>query len=272
MFKHIVIKQGLVILLALAAAACSSNDSRNKKSNRAVLPSSPIPMRTIQPPRNVFIPQVFDEYRPQQFPANNSLPQNYGDYAAEKEYRDSYTTPIEREPPAVVEVLSPEPMEEPVEIETLSTQVQIEDLSENELDIDPFADVPDREVLSATRKGPAAPPPPRAAQSLLPAAKALSIAAKAESALGRNDAAINKVERALRIQPQSPELWYQLANLNFKKGRFDQAIGIARKSLLRSTGNRDLVNQNLDLMSKSAVKTGNTSVFKEVLDYKKQNF
>lgn len=272
MFKHIAIKQCLVIILALTGAACSSTDSRNKNSNRAVLPSSPIPQSRVQDPRNVYIPQVFDEYRPQRLPAGNSLPETYGDYAPEKDYRDSYTTAIARQPPAIVEVLKPEPLEESVSVETLATKVEIEDFSKNELDIDPFADVPDREVLSVTRKGPAAPPPPRSTQPLSRAAKALSLAAKAESAVGRNDAAINKVERALRIQPQSPDLWYQLANLNFKKGRYDQAIGFARKALPMSSGNRDLVNQNLDLMSKAAVKTGNTRVFKEVLDYKKQSF
>ncbi len=272
MFNNIALKQCLVLILALAGAACSNTDSRNKNSNRSVLPSSPMPQARIQAPRNVYIPQVFDEYRPQSQASFEQLPRNYGDYAPEKDYRDSYTTPIERQPPAVVEVLKPEPLEQTVEVEPLATKVEMEDLSENELDIDPFASVPDREVLAVTRKGAAAPPPPRSTEPMSRAAKALSLAAKAESALGRNDAAINKVERALRIQPQSPDLWYQLADLNFKKGRHDQAIGIARKALPMASGNRDLVEQTLNLMSKAAVKTGNTSVFKEVLDYKKQNF
>lgn len=272
MFNHNVLKQYLVLILALAVTACSSSDSRSKSSNRSVLPSSPMPQSRIQAPRNVYIPQVFDEYRPQKQPTYNQLPKNYGDYATEKNYRDSYTTAIERQPPAVVEVLKPEPLEQPVEVASLSTKVEMEDFSKNELDIDPFAAVPDREVLAVTREGPAAPPPPRSTQPMSRAAKALSLAAKAESAVGRNDAAINKVERALRIQPQSPDLWLQLANLNFKIGRHDQAIGFARKALPMASGNRNLVEQTLNLMSKAAVKTGNTRVFKEVLDYKKQNF
>jgi hypothetical protein len=274
MFNQIALKHCLVLILALAATACSSTDSRNKTSNRSVLPSSPMPQTRIQAPRNVYIPQVFDEYKPQRQPVYEQLPKNYGDYAPEKDYRDSYTTAIERQPPAVVEVLKPEPIqqEEPVKVEPLATKVEMEDFSKNELDIDPFAAVPDREVLAATSSGPALPPPPLSTQPMSRAAKALSLAAKAESALGRNDAAINKVERALRIQPQSPDLWYQLADLNFKKGRHDQAIGLARKALPMASGNRDLVEQTLNLMSKAAVKTGNTSVFKEVLDYKKQNF
>ena len=273
MFKHSVAKQSLVIFLALAGAACSSTDTRSRGAQRSALPPSPMPQVRTQPQRNVYIPQVFEEYTPQRDQPYNQLQGTYGEYAPEKNYRDSFASPIERQPPAVVEVVKPKPIKvQPVRVEPLTTRVVKEDFSKNELDIDPFADVPDREVLSVTRKGPAAPPPPRSTQSMSRAAKALSLAAKAESAVGRDDAAINKVERALRIEPQSPVLWHQLATLNFKKGRYDQAIGLARKALPMASGNRDLVNKNLDLMSKSAVKMGNTSVFKEVLDYKKQNF
>jgi len=262
MFKQTAIKQCLVLLLALAGVACSSTDSRAKNSNRIMLPASPIPQARMQAPPNAH-------------------KNGYGEYAHEKDYRDSYTSSIEREPPAVVEVLKNEPLEvQELDVQPLETiverdgssKVEREDLAKNELDIDPFADVPDREVLSANRQGSAAPPPPRSTQAMPRAAKVLLLAAKAESAVGRNDAAIDKIERALRIAPQSPELWYQLANFNFKKGRYDQAIGFARKALPMASGRRDLVNQNLDLMSKAAVKTGNTRVFKEVLDYKKQNF
>jgi len=271
MFKQTAMKQCLVLFLAVTGAACSSTDSRTRNSNRATLPASPIP----QAPRNVYIPQLFDEYRPQQLPSYNNPQNDYGEYAPEKNYRDSYTSSIDRQPRAVVEPLTPKPQPpevQEVEVQPLATTVEKEDFSKNELDIDPFAAVPDREVLSASRQGPAAPPPPRSTQKMSRAASALMLSAKAESAVGRNDAAINKIERALRIEPQSPELWYQLANLNFKKGRYDQAIGFARKALPMASGRRDLVNQNLDLMSKAAVKTGNTRVFKEVLDYKKQNF
>lgn len=273
MFKLTALKQCLVLLLALVVMACSSTDPRTNSTNRSVLPISPIPQVRIQAPRNVYIPQVFDEYRPQQPAAANNSQGGYADDVLQKDYRDVYTTPLEREPTVVVEVFKPEPIqEESVNAETLVTKVDVEDFSKNELDIDPFADVPDREVISMKTKDAAAPPLPRSTQPMSRAAKALLLAAKAESAVGRNDAAINKVERALRIEPQSPNLWYQLANFNFKKGRYGQAISLARKALPMASGNRGLVDQNLDLMSKAAVKTGNTAVFKEVLDYQKQNF
>jgi len=271
MFKQTAVKQCIVLFLSLAGAACSSTDNRARNTNRSALPPSPMPQARLQAPRNIYVPPVFDEYRPQQ-PSYSSPLRGYEEYAPEKNYRDSYTSAIERQPPAVVEVLKPKPEIQARSVEPLATVVQREDFSKNELDIDPFASVPDREVLSVSRQGPAAPPPPRSTKPMSRAAKALSLQAKAESAVGRNDAAINKVERALRIEPQSPLLWNQLANLNFKKGRYDQAIGFARKALPMASGNRDLVQKNLDLMSKAAVKTGNTRVFKEVLDYKKQNF
>lgn len=272
MFKQTALKQCLVLFLALVGAACSSNDSRTQHSARSALPVTPSPPIRNRAPRNVYIPRVFEEYRPRQ-PTYIDPPSYSDSYAAEKEYRDSYTTAIERQPPAVVEVIKPEPIQaQAIETKPVEVVAKKENPSKNELDIDPFADVPDREVLSMSRKGEAAPPPPRSTQPMSRAAKALSLAAKAEAAVGRVDAAINKVERALRIEPQSPELWHQLATLNFKKGRYDQAIGFARKALPMASGRRGLVNKNLDLMSKAAVKTGNTRVFKEVLDYKKQNF
>jgi len=272
MFKQTALRQCIVLFLALAGAACSNTDSNTRSSNRSMLPSAPIPQARFQAPRNVYVPPVFDEYRPRQQPTYSNPRPNYEEYTPEKDYRDSYTSAIERQPPAVVEVLKPLPELQPRAVEPLETIVQRENPRKNELDIDPFASVPDREVLSASRQGPAAPPPPRSTEPMSRAAKALSLQAKAESAVGRNDAAINKVERALRIEPQSPALWYQLADLNFKKGRYDQAIGFARKALPMASGNRNLVEQNLNLMSKAAVKTGNTRVFKEVLDYKKQNY
>lgn len=270
--KHTAAKQCLVLLFALIGAACSNTNSRGSNVNRSALPVSPVQQPTMRAPRNIYVPSEFGEYRPRQ-PVYNNQPR-YEEYVPEKDYRDSYTTAIERQPPAVVEVLKPEPIAiQPAEPETpVEVVKKEEDYSRNELDIDPFADVPEREVLAMTSKPKAAPAPQqRSVKPMSRAAKVLSLAARAESAAGRNDAAINKIERALRIEPQSPELWHQLATLNFKKGQYDQAIGFARKALPLASGRRDLVEKNLDLMSKAAVKSGNTKVFKEVLDYKKQN-
>ncbi len=276
MFKQTAVTRCLVLFLTMAATACSSTDQRTRNSNRSALPASPImPQARNQAPRNIYVPPAFEEYQPRQ-PYSNNRQGNYGEYAPEKNYRDSYTTAIERQPRAVVEVLRPQDEIQslaPVTVEPLNTIVERDNRNRNELDIDPFASVPDREVVSATNRGVAkAPPANRPAPSMSRAASALLRAARAESSKGRTDAAINKVERALRIEPRSAALWHQLAELNFQKGRYDQAIGFARKALPMAAGNRNQQNQSLNLMSKAAVKAGNTRVFKEVLDYKKQNF
>jgi hypothetical protein len=49
--------------------------------------------------------------------------------------------------------------------------------------------------------------------------------------------AIQILERAIRIQPDSPELWIELARLHLKEGNPAQAEQFARKALL-FTGNR----------------------------------
>ena len=274
MFKKTAVNYCLLGVVAIAGTACSSNESRRSSPIREALPTIPVPQRSATLPQNqgVYAPPAFEEYKPQSSGPYASLGDTYQSYEPEPAF-ESFTTPLEQAPPAVVERLSPEPVVEKVPVKPVeATAPVVEDFSQNELDIDPFADIPDRETLAVTRNNSVAKPAPRTSKkSLSVAANALLLGAKVEAAAGRYDSAINKVERALRIEPDSPILWYQLGNFNYGKGRYDQAISLARKSLRMSTGNRSLVSQNLDLMSKAATKTGNTSVFKEVLDYKRLN-
>lgn len=272
------IKMISVLLLAsLGSVACSGVDQRSAPTPAVrTLPPAPVvvPQQPVQTPQNTFIPPAFEEYKPQALPQYNPPLQSFETYVPEKDYESAYTTPFREE--VVVEEREPEPapvLRRPAPVAAPApSPTPVEDLSKNELDIDPFADIPEREVLaSRPDAAPAKPAPAAAKKSLSAAANALLLAAKAESAVGRHDAAITKIERALRIEPQSPQLWYELANQNYNKKRYDQAISLARKSLQLSTGNRSLVNQNLDLMSKAATKDGNTRVFREVLDYKKNN-
>lgn len=277
MFRNTDLRHGLLVLIALGSAACSNQDIRD---SRPVNQLPPIPMpeepparvQAPEPDRSLYQTPAFEEYKPQSY----SAPQYDDTYVPEKDYRDTYTSTIEPDAPVVVETLSPEPLaavKPPAPAPVMAPVDLAAERRKNELDIDPFASVPDREVLSATRPNSAAalPAPASASKPLSAAANALLLSAKAEAAVGRHDAAINKVERALRIEPQSPELWYQLASLNYDKGVYDQAISIARKALPLASGNRDLTEKSLDLMNRAATKTGNTRVFKEVLDYKKMN-
>ncbi|PID45808.1 MAG: hypothetical protein CSB47_06795 [Proteobacteria bacterium] len=263
--------------------ACSNIEQRRapEPNVRTLPPSSVIaPQRRSQLPQNSYIPPEFEEYKPQALPQYQPPLESFESYVPEKDYESAYTTPLNNGQLAMVDKAhrvnpsagrsKPKPVvSKPVK------QKPVEDLSKYELDIDPFADVPDREVSEAQSKsnssGLKKPAPVATKHSLSAAANALLLAAKAESAVGRHGAAMTKVERALRIEPQSALLWYELASLNYKSKIYDQAINLARKSLQLSTGNRSLVNKNLDLMSKAATKQGNTQVFSEVLDYKKMN-
>lgn len=277
MFDKLMLRCSVLLMVGLSSVACSNNEPRRAPALRNLPPVPIAPTQPrIQSQQNTYnaTTSAFEEYKPQSMPQYNPPLESFESYVPEKNYDEAYTTPFGEEPPVVVEMRRPEPVAAtvtPIEPEMQQDQ-QVEDLSKNELDIDPFASVPEREVLAVTpNAAPARPAPPAAKKSLSAAANALLLAAKAESAVGRHDAAITKVERALRIEPQSPLLWYQLADFNYKKKRYDQAITLARKSLQLSSGNRELVSKNLDLMSKAATKEGNTRVFREVLDYKKMN-
>lgn len=277
MFDKLLLRCSVLLLVSLGGTACSNVDSRRSSAVRS-LPPTPLaePQYRSQQPRSTYIEPAFEEYKPQAMPQYSPPLDSFESYVPEKDYQDTYTTPLQVEQPVVVEIRKPEPVvitpdPEPAEV-VVAKQSPQENFSKNELDIDPYAEIPEREVLAVTRKNsPAKPTPPAAKKSLSAAANALLLAAKAESAVGRHSAAITKIERALRIEPQSPLLWYHLASFNYGNKRYDQAISLARKSLQLSTGNRDLVSKNLDLMSKAATKEGNTRVFREVMDYKKMN-
>ena len=286
MFKKSVVNYCLLGAVAITATACSSTDSRPSTPIREALPTIPVqPAVTVAPqkrttvPQNsgVYVPSAFEEYKPQSSGIYARAEETYESYVPDESAYNSFTTPLEQAPPAVIERLSPKPLPEPIAPATPVAPVEpakpvLEDFSKNELDIDPFADIPERETTVTSSSSNAAKPAPRNTQrSLSPAANALLLSAKSDASSGRYDSAINKVERALRIAPNSPELWHQLGNFNYGNARYDQAISLARKSLRMSSGNSSLVSQNLDLMSKAATKTGNTKVFKEVLDYKKLN-
>lgn len=277
MFDKLMLRCSVLLLVGLGGTACSSVEPKRSPELRK-LPSTPLtkPQRSPQLPRSTYIEPAFEEYKPQTVPQYAPPLDSFESYVPEKNYQDTYTTPFPEEEPVVVEVRKPEPVvtpkPEPVIETAVAKQRQQEDFRKNELDIDPYADIPEREILTVTRKNtPAKPAPAAAKKSLSAAANALLLAAKAESAVGRHDAAITKVERALRIEPQSPLLWHHLASFNYNNKRYDQAISLARKSLQLSSGNRDLVSKNLNLMSKAATKEGNTRVFREVMDYKKMN-
>jgi Tfp pilus assembly protein PilF len=63
------------------------------------------------------------------------------------------------------------------------------------------------------------------------ASVALLERSREERAAGRYDAAAATVERALRIDPDDPALWLELAEINLAQGDGEQANSMARKAL-----------------------------------------
>jgi len=281
--------RSVALLCAVSVlTACSSASQRRGDTVSRVLPPSPnftAPQTRFRRNAPIYVPDSnFEEYRP----IEEYNPQQYRDnYAPQKDYIDPQPEVLAQAPASVlpydngdrvvVEEVPTRPLirpQRPQVVKPVQRAAKRIRPRPEELDIDPFADVPDREVAvakPARNLQAAAPPPPQARKSLSQAARVLLIAARAESSVGRHDAAINKIERALRIEPQSPELWYELANLNYKRGRNGQAISLARKALNLASGNQRQVEKSLALMEKVAGETGNAKGMGEVNDYKKLN-
>ncbi|MCK5896836.1 MAG: tetratricopeptide repeat protein [Cocleimonas sp.] len=131
--------------------------------------------------------------------------------------------------------------------------------NDDELDIDPYANIPE----NAGDKGTG-----RSISS--PAVKTLLVRAYADAKLGRTDAAMSKLERGLRIEPQNPALWNQLAELHYKKGNYQQAIAMAKKAINYSSSNEEITTKNWNLISRVAKKSGDSRAMAEVNAYNKQ--
>jgi len=63
---------------------------------------------------------------------------------------------------------------------------------------------------------------------------------------------MGKLERGLRIEPQNPKLWNQLAELHYKSGNYQQAITMAKKAINFSSNNQQMTAKNWKLISKIA--------------------
>jgi tetratricopeptide (TPR) repeat protein len=59
---------------------------------------------------------------------------------------------------------------------------------------------------------------------------ALVAEARAHSATGDHEAAAAKLERALRVAPQNPVLWQNLAVVRYRQDRYAEAVNLAERS------------------------------------------
>src|ERR1700731_2690275 len=82
------------------------------------------------------------------------------------------------------------------------------------------------------------PQPPRE-NHLSPATRSLVTQARAQLTNGALPAASSTLDRALRIEPNSPLLWIELARLRLAESDAHQAEGCARKALALASGDRD---------------------------------
>jgi len=83
-----------------------------------------------------------------------------------------------------------------------------------------------------------APPVPRE-NHLSPATRSLVTQAHSLAAHGDLDGASSTLDRALRIEPNNPLLWIELARLRLLESDAHLAEGCARKALVLASGDRD---------------------------------
>ena len=171
-------------------------------------------------------------------------------------------------------------------IEEQEEQEQEEEAKKSaEVEIDPYAEIPENGpvpepvVSESTDKTTSPKPmlgtikPPKQASVPLEsssAVKTLLLKARADLATGRTSAAIDKLERGLRIEPQNSDLWYQLANAQYDQDNYTQAITMAKKSI-RYTNRDYMIAKNWMLIKQAGLKSGDTVVVKEAIDYFKIN-
>jgi len=80
------------------------------------------------------------------------------------------------------------------------------------------------------------PAPNTRPRGLSAAGKALLAQAQAQSNAGNDSLAAATIERALRIDSDSPQLWIELAKIRQSAGNAPQAENLARKALAMATG------------------------------------
>lgn len=96
-----------------------------------------------------------------------------------------------------------------------------------------------------------------------PAVMSLMIQSRVDVIAGRYDAAVEKLERGLRIEPENPDLWNKLAEINLQQENYDQAVTMAEKSLqLTEDANKELKRRNQNLIIKARKRQGNAEAVK----------
>lgn len=95
--------------------------------------------------------------------------------------------------------------------------------------------------------------PPPAAVTPAPSAAALTLAAQSEQSRATGDLRLAglQLERALRIAPRDPELWFQMARIRLEQGDPGQAERLAERSLQLGARDRALALANWRLIARA---------------------
>jgi len=99
---------------------------------------------------------------------------------------------------------------------------------------------------------------PKPVMSENPAVVALLDRAQRDNEAGKRETSGASLERALRIEPRNPWLWYELAQLRLTQGQYAQAISLARKSNSFAGQDRQLQALNWRLIGNAHVAQGDT--------------
>lgn len=98
---------------------------------------------------------------------------------------------------------------------------------------------------------PVEPPAVAGIPALPTAAKGLVSRAEQASAVGQHEEAVAQLERALRIAPEHPVLWQNLAVVRYRLGDYRQAEALALKSNSLANGFSNLKRSNWQLIAVS---------------------
>lgn len=100
-------------------------------------------------------------------------------------------------------------------------------------------------------------------QDTSPAVKALISGAKRDMSSGNTTEAGAKLERALRIEPENGWVWHNLAKVNLNRGKYEQAITMAKKSNHYATDTPSLQRENWRLIGYASEQKGDVRGMQE---------
>jgi predicted Zn-dependent protease len=108
-------------------------------------------------------------------------------------------------------------------------------------------------------------PVPKPIESTNNAVIALLDRSRLDLGAGQREAAGASLERALRIEPRNPWLWYELAQLRLAQGQYAQAVSLSHKSISFSGRDKSLQALNWRLVGNARIAQGNPTGAEQAL-------